>query len=307
MAASPPASAAKHQRLLERSPPAAAGGLGHSALHALPEALSALFAEFPPEDAAELSAHRLEELEDALRSLTEITRAGKDAKRAAAAAAHNAEHCLLINGLLSQDDVREVFLAAVPYTSLCSRLGPACKTLHRWVMGCTPTRGVTAADVAAMVHVPVLRHLCTVPGATVTLSPGRYQLGDARNADHLQSGTYSDFERSTHSSWKPGWRSGFGPLAITGDNVTLVGPYLYRCNPVLVPRMYRIKSQHHFTAMMMVSVAIFWIGGAGVELGFHGSNQGLADAVQEVARSVHVDCSVRQCNCATICRLPKDA
>jgi hypothetical protein len=32
-----------------------------------------------------------------------------------------------------------------------------------------------------------------------------------------------------------------------------------------------------------------------VELCFHGSDQGLADAVEEVARSVHIECSVRLC------------
>ena len=32
-----------------------------------------------------------------------------------------------------------------------------------------------------------------------------------------------------------------------------------------------------------------------MELCFHGSDQGLADAVEEVARSVHIECSVRLC------------
>ena len=36
-----------------------------------------------------------------------------------------------------------------------------------------------------------------------------------------------------------------------------------------------------------------YVGGSDVELCFHGSDQGLADAVEEVARSVHVECSVR--------------
>lgn len=138
---------------------------------------------------------------------------------------HNAKHCSLLSDLLSQVDVREVFLAAVPYTTLCSRLRRTCKALNGWAADCVLRRGVTAADVAAMVHVPVLRHLCTIAGATITLVPARYQLGDARNGDHLQFGTYADFERSTQSSWNPSWRAGFGPLAITGDDVTLIGPH----------------------------------------------------------------------------------
>ena len=223
-------SSAERRRPPERSPPAPAGGLGDSALRALPGALADLVAEFPPRAVADLSANRLEELEDALRTLTEMTCAAKDAKRAAAGAAHNVQQCRLIGDLLSQDDVREVLLAAVPFPTLCSRLGRTCKLLNRWVVDCALTRGITAADVAASEHVAVLRHLCTVAGATIKLEPGRYQLGDARNADHLQSGTYADFETSTQSSWNPKWRAGFGPLAITGNNITLVGPP--PCRPI---------------------------------------------------------------------------
>jgi hypothetical protein len=222
-ATSPPA--AKRRRCPERSPPVASGGLGASALQVLPQALSALAADFPPSEAADLPLGRLEELEDALRSLTEIARAGKDAKRAAAAAAHNAsQSCVLLHGLLSQADIRDVLMAHVPFHTLSSRLGRTCKTLRGWAVGCAARRGVTAADVAATVHVRVLRHLCTLSGATIRLAPGRYQLGDARNADHLLAGTYAEFERSTQVSWDPSWRAGFGPLSITGDGVTLIGP-----------------------------------------------------------------------------------
>eukprot|EP01043_Picozoa_sp_COSAG02_P098288 COSAG02_NODE_34448_length_484_cov_0.672727_1_plen_101_part_01 len=45
--ASSPASPAKRARLPEHSPPAAAGGLGNRALHALPQALADFATEFP--------------------------------------------------------------------------------------------------------------------------------------------------------------------------------------------------------------------------------------------------------------------
>ena len=54
-----------------------------------------------------------------------------------------------------------------------------------------------------------------------------------------------------------------------------------------------IWAEHRCT-LDVLRLSDFALGGPGVQLGFQGSDQGLRDAVEEVARSVHVDCSVRR-------------
>ena len=218
----------------------------------LPSALAELAANFPAARASALSTSRLEELEDALRSLTKMARAASSAKRSAAAAAHNGGGgCGLLQFVLRHGDIREVFLSHIDYPVLRLLVMQTCRTMRDWVAAGALSRGITATDVSAGVQVPVLRHLCTLPGAAITLPPGRYDLGDARNPEHISS-TYAAWEDTLESSWDPSWKKGYGPLMITGAGVSFAS-----CE--------------------------------GVSLGFHGTDQGLREAVEEVAR--HVDCS----------------
>ena len=238
--------------LPQASPPPTRGGLGADALGMLPAALADLAANFPAARASALSTSRLEELENALRSLTEMASAASSAKRSAAAAAHNAgAGCALLQAVLRHGDIREVLFSHIAYPTLRLVVMQTCRTMRGWVAVGALGRGVTVSDVAASIHVPLLRHLCTLPGEVITLAPGRYSLGDAQNPDHVVA-TYADWEDTLQPSWDPRWKKGFGPLMITGAGVT-------------------------FTA------------GEGVRLGFHGTDQGLSTAVEEVAR--HVDCS----------------
>jgi len=81
---------------------------------------------------------------------------------------------------------------------------------------------IVDADVAAGVHVAVLRRLAGVAGARVVLARGQYALeGSGRNDDHLLQVPRSIFGLSADTPTRQ-WRPGFGPLVLA-DGVALVG------------------------------------------------------------------------------------
>ena len=116
------------------------------------------------------------------------------------------------------------------------------RALQRWIDPILAARGVDKADVAAGIHVRVLRHLCSLEHRVVRLARGEYNLGDWPNEAHYRNGprperptidanapTLDHFAGpfiTVHRAWRywePEWLEGYGkPLEIAAG-VELIG------------------------------------------------------------------------------------
>ena len=123
-------------------------------------------------------------------------------------------------------------------------LGPEWRETIDYLLEDEIGTNVTAADVFVGKHVLVLRHLVTIPDATVRVSAGHFLLGDEwrggrGSGDFLE--TMNSECRETDEAWNPydfeewdihtnemmtfetAWKPGFGPLVFAVSGLTLIG------------------------------------------------------------------------------------
>jgi len=93
------------------------------------------------------------------------------------------------------------------------------RAMRHWIDPLLASRDVAEADVAAGIHVRVLRLLCVMENRVVRLARGEYKLeGDVMNAVHNSN---ADCLHSFYSA-PDVWREGYGPLKIA-DRVEMIG------------------------------------------------------------------------------------
>ena len=102
--------------------------------------------------------------------------------------------------LMAVPDYRDVLLLELD-PALLHRFRVS-RTMRRWIEPILAARGVTAADVAAGIQVPVLRLLCEMENGMVRLARGQYEFeGDWDHEEHNSNWVNRSSTRSTSPVW----------------------------------------------------------------------------------------------------------